>query len=80
VISDTAESEARWSHLDAPPSPTISSASEALNVTVRREAALSPAHSDAGDSDSWAELSEPGSDTEAPVGARMQSGSLTRLA
>lgn len=80
VISETADSEARWSHLDAPPSPTISSASEALNVTARREAALSPAHSDAGDSDSWAELSEPGSDTEAPVGARMQPGSPTRLA
>lgn len=57
VLSDTADSQGRWSHVDAPPSPTISSGSEPGAV---RGVDMSSAHSDG--QESWAELSEPGSD------------------
>lgn len=59
VISDTADSEGRWHHLEAPPSPTISSGSEA--IAVGGNDAI-PVTSDG--QESWAELSEPGSDGE----------------
>lgn len=55
VLSDTADSQGRWSHVDAPPSPTISSGSEP--AAVRGIDAMSVA-SDG--QESWAELSEPG--------------------
>ncbi|CBQ69994.1 conserved hypothetical protein [Sporisorium reilianum SRZ2] len=59
VLSDTAGSEGRWQHLEMPPSPTVSSGSE--GIAVRGMDAISVS-SDG--QDSWAELSEPGSDVE----------------
>lgn len=59
VLSDTAESEGRWSHLHAPPSPTISSGSD---VVAARGLEVFSVMSDG--EDSWAELSEAGSDVE----------------
>ena len=55
VLSDTAESEGRWSYLHAPPSPTISTGSEPMGgrgIDVFSDG-----------EDSWAELSA-GSDVE----------------
>ncbi|CDU22426.1 uncharacterized protein SPSC_01056 [Sporisorium scitamineum] len=59
VLSDTAESEGRWQHLEAPPSPTISSGSEAIAV-----GGIDAFSVTSDGQDSWAELSEPGSDVE----------------
>lgn len=59
VLSATADSEGRWQHLEAPPSPTISSGSEDIAVgSVDTFSVTSDGQ------DSWAELSEPGSDAE----------------
>lgn len=70
VLSDTADSQGRWSHVDAPPSPTISSGSEPVAVRVNDAISV---NSDG--QESWAELSEPGSDEEssAPGEGRVRS-------
>ena len=62
VLSDTTESEGRWSHLHAPPSPTISSGSEPIDVGAVRGIDVFSVTSDG--VDSWAELSEPDSDAD----------------
>ena len=59
VISDTAVSEGRWHHLEAPPSPAISSGSEPVAVGgIDTVSVMSEGQ------ESWAELSEPRSDGE----------------
>ena len=59
VLSDTAGSEGRWSHLHAPPSPTISSGSD-IGAACGIEVFSATSEGE----DSWAELSEVGSDVE----------------
>lgn len=71
VLSDTADSEGRWSQVQAPPSPTISSGSEAAAmggvdmVSVYSEG-----------QESWAELSRYGSDEEGSVRSETRMRSL----
>lgn len=59
VISDTADSEGRWSQVHAPPSPTISSGSE-----PRALGGVDMISVDSDGHESWAELSRYGSDEE----------------
>ncbi|SPO30035.1 uncharacterized protein UTRI_05874 [Ustilago trichophora] len=65
VLSENADSESRWSHLHAPPSPTISSGSEPVDMGAGRRIDVSSVTSD--DEDSWAEVSEAGSEGEGRV-------------
>ncbi|SPO31321.1 uncharacterized protein UTRI_05874_B [Ustilago trichophora] len=65
VLSDTADSESRWSHLHAPPSPTISSGSEPVDVGEARGIDVFSVTSDG--EDSWAEVSEASSEGEGRV-------------
>lgn len=65
VLSDTVDSESRWSHLHAPPSPTISSGSEPVDMGAGRGIDVFSVTSDG--EDSWAEVSEAGSEGEGRV-------------
>ncbi|EST08385.2 hypothetical protein PSEUBRA_002142 [Kalmanozyma brasiliensis GHG001] len=71
VISDTADSEGRWSQVQAPPSPTMSSGSKPAAVGG---VDMISVHSDG--QESWAELSRYGSDEEGSIRSETRVRSL----